>query len=1215
MRDLDYGQTFSLTNINKPASKLCYTSVRIEGSTVQFIADTGSTVNIVDMNTYRSLNPQYEFPLDKAFKKIFSFNSSTPLDLAGSFQARVSYNGTTKILLIFVVNSENTGCLLSKDALEDLGIISFNLPSERCNLASGAKNILDQFPEVTSGIGCLKDTKLKLHINPSVKPVVQPTRRVPFHQRAKVEEKIKKLENLGLIERVSKETSWLSPIHIVPKKHGDIRMVVDMRRANEAICRVRRPIPVLEDILYELNGATVFSTLDLNMGYQQIELDEESRDITTFTTHIGTYRYLRLIEGVNSATEEFQYLISQALSGCQGCRNISDDIVIFGATKEEHDANLKAALQRLAEKGLTVNREKCSIGLGEVTYFGYRINRHGIQPTEDKVSAIKNMPSPKTVSEVRSFLGMATAMSRFIENYSSMIAPLTDLTKKNKQFRWGYKEQEAFTKVKDAISSDKVLVHFDITKKSDVYTDGSPVGLGAILMQEGKPVLCVGRLLTDVETRYCQTEREALAIVWACERLHTYLVGNTFTLHTDHKPLLTLYGRTGNPSARILRWALRMQPYDFTVNYIKGSTNPADYLSRHPSEQAPIGRGMAEEFVNYIIENAIPMGISIQEMMKKSLEDTEIQEVITALDSDRWNMLRNTAYYTNRNEFTHKKGLLLRDNQIVMPLALRKRCLNLAHGGHLGVAKTKSLLRTKVWWPGMEKDTEAYVKTCAACQSSNPLGAESLEPLKMTTPPELPFTTVHVDLCGPWPSGDHLLTVVDQTSRYPVSKILRSTTTTKVIDALHEDFTTFGFPEILVSDNGPQFKSHEFQRYCRQYGIRHAPVTPLHPRANGEVERFFRTTKKTIRCAIQEGRDWKTEYQRFLFNYRDAKHATTGKSPSEIIFGYELRGTIPSMRSFNNSTNARKTKEALQQDKAQKEKIKGYADKHNNASHSMIKVGDKVLLKQKPRNKFGTPFDPLPFTVIRRCGNQITIQNNKSTFKRNVSHVKRFHSPEELPSTGQIPPSPKPQLQTSTWQPRPLALLPDDSHVKQVQPEKTPVLTTDPDTQTNDQRTAVAVQQLEFLDQLTAPEQPDIVDEIAHAYETDARIDLAKRQLSQLDAIEQTESEEIYPQIEDIFSLYRNDPILTPPTPPPYIPTLQPSSDSEEELSGMLQPRHMIVRLVDSNPTRIFNIEPRGDSDMPRKAKQNIVYYRDSDNSETDNTITDSNSDASYQPC
>ena len=225
------------------------------------------------------------------------------------------------------------------------------------------------------------------------------------------------------------------------------------------------------------------------------------------------------------------------------------------------------------------------------------------------------------------------------------------------------------------------------------------------------------------------------------------------------------------------------------------------------------------------------------------------------------------------------------------------------------------------------------------------------------------------------------------------------------------------------------------------------------------------------------------------------------------------------MRSFNNSTNARKTKEALQQDKAQKEKIKGYADKHNNASHSMIKVGDKVLLKQKPRNKFGTPFDPLPFTVIRRCGNQITIQNNKSTFKRNVSHVKRFHSPEELPSTGQIPPSPKPQLQTSTWQPRPLALLPDDSHVKQVQPEKTPVLTTDPDTQTNDQRTAVAVQQLEFLDQLTAPEQPDIVDEIAHAYETDARIDLAKRQLSQLDAIEQTESEEIYPQIEDIFSL------------------------------------------------------------------------------------------------
>jgi len=976
---------------------------------------------------------------------------------------------------------------------------------------------------------------------------------------------------------------------------------------------------MIEDIIYELNGAKVFSSLDLNMGYHQIELDEESRDVTTFTTHIGTFRYKTLVVGVSSATEEFQHLISDALSGCKGCKNISDDIVVFGKNKAEHDENLEKVLQTLSEKGLTLNRDKCRIGLEEVEYFGFRISANGIQPKENNVQTIKQLPKPTTASEIRSFLGMANVMSRFIENYSGMIAPLTALTKKDVPFEWGETEEKAFQKIKDAISSDKLLTHFDVTKKTDVYTDASPVGLGAILMQEGKVVLYVSRLLSGAETRYCQTEREALGIVWSCERLHMYLHGNTFTVHTDHKPLLTLYGRTGDPSARILRWTLRMQEYHYTVSYVKGVDNPSDYLSRHPQGKAPLSRGMAEEYINYTISNAVPQAIGIAEVMDQSIRDSELTEVRNALNSGQWNALRNTPYFNVRVQLSEKKEILLKDNQIVIPQSLRQRCLKLAHGGHLGITKSKSILRSKVWWPGVEKDIENYIKACPACQSADPGGAERLEPLLMTEPPELPFTTIHVDICGPWPSGDYIISLVDQTTRYPYSDIVRSTTASKVIDVLHRSFSTFGFPKRIVSDNGTQFTSREFKVYCKKYNIEHTPVTPLHPRGNGEIERFFRTTKKTVKCAILDGKDWKTEYETFIFNYRDAKHATTGKAPAELVFGYELQGTLPSLRTFNNETNAQKTQEALQQDKIQKGKIKENADRHNRAKRSDIEVGDKVLLKQKPKNKFDTPYNPLPFTVFKRHGNQLTIVNEKSKFRRNVSQVKKFYTSEApalpltLPSLTQQAPSITHQV--NSWKPRPFVLPPDafttdkPVHIQ----EEIPVPELPDDLPTNNQ---------------SAIEQDTVQDNILET--CFQRAMLAEAQLEELDQIEASRELddllEFYhePELEDIFALYRNDcqlrPITsismptdtfttsTPDTSPPSSPSTSPPSTAERQRdTEELVPKRLVVKLVDTNPTRSFVINSTWETqNLPRQAKKNIVYYREDSDHNSDNISIDS---------
>jgi len=249
-------------------------------------------------------------------------------------------------------------------------------------------SILDGFPSLFHGIGKLKDRQVKLHIRPDAEPIAQPLRRTPYQLRSKVESKIKELLEADIIEPVDTPTSWVNPVVIVPKPNGDIRLCVDMRRANEAIQRVRHPIPTVDEILQSMNGSTVFSKLDLKLGYHQVELDPGSRDITTFATSAGLYRYKRLFFGVNSATEQYQHEIQRVLSGLEGAANISDDVIIHGCGQENHDRNLMAALARIEESRLTLNPDKCEFNMPRLVFMGMLVSEQGIGPTEERVRAV-----------------------------------------------------------------------------------------------------------------------------------------------------------------------------------------------------------------------------------------------------------------------------------------------------------------------------------------------------------------------------------------------------------------------------------------------------------------------------------------------------------------------------------------------------------------------------------------------------------------------------------------------------------------------------------------------------------------------------------------------------------------------------------------------------------------------------------------------------------
>jgi hypothetical protein len=392
------------------------------------------------------------------------------------------------------------------------------------------------------------------------------------------------LVSLDVIEKVEGPTTWSSGVVIVPKSDGSIRLCVDMRQANKAIIRHHFPVPTVDELLLDMNGSKVFSKIDMKMGFHQFALSEASRDITTFTTHAGQYRYKRLSFGICSAPEIYQRKVADIISGIPGVVNLADDIVVHGCTQAEHDDRLGKTLSRLADVNMTLNESKCEFGAEQIDFVGHRISSRGVDPGKGKVDAVVAAIVPKTVAELKSFLGLVSYCSKFISDFSSRTDVLRSMTlgvDAGTLIEFGAVELEAFRNLKRALAEAGTLAFFDPSCETVVYTDASPVGVGCVLIQvQGgvNRVICyASRALTSVEKRYCQTEKEALGIVWACERLHHYLFGVRFTLITDHQPLEVIYGNSmKKSSARIETWVLRLQSYDFRVKYIKGSLNIAD---------------------------------------------------------------------------------------------------------------------------------------------------------------------------------------------------------------------------------------------------------------------------------------------------------------------------------------------------------------------------------------------------------------------------------------------------------------------------------------------------------------------------------------------------------------------------------------------------------------------------------------------------------------
>ena len=897
----DEDGAYAMFTIRDNASEPIVLEVLLNSVPIEMELDTGASTTIINNSTYQSLFEMEKVtPLSPSTIHLKTYTGQ-PICVLGTVSVKAKYMGKVADVSIQVVTGDGPN-LMGRDMLSQLEVNLGEVNLLTDVIDNPLQRLLNKHSILfNEELGCMKDMKVKLQVDNSAKPKFFKPRSVPFTLKEKVEIELQRLENLGIISPV-KFSRWAAPIVPVVKKDGNVRICGDYKvTLNKAALTESYPIPLVDELMADLAGGKYFTKLDMSHAYLQLPLEDESKELVTINTHKGLYKYNRLPFGVSSAPAIFQRSMDTLLRGLNGVSVYLDDILVTGSTPENHLANLDAVLEKLEQAGLRLNQGKCSFLQPNLEYLGHVIDSTGKHPTQDKVRAIKEAPSPRNVTELRSFLGMITYYSKFLSNLSSKLTPLYTLLRKNQRWSWGTKEETAFQLAKDALQTDAVLVHYDSSKPLILACDASQYGIGAVLshkMENGqeRPIAYVSRTLNPAEKRYSQLDKEALAIVSGVKKFHNYLYGRNFIIESDHKPLFYLFHQAKPipqmASARIQRWALTLAAYNYSIRYKEGKTLcNADALSRLPCTLTTSTDSTAApaELIHLIehLDSTCISAANIQDGTTKDPLLSQVRRFIQLGWPEESPGPDYKVYFSKKQELSVLDGCILRGSRVLVPLQYRKSVLEELHRAHPGVTKMKGLARSYVWWPRMDLEIEALVKECTQCQESRP--SPSAAPLHPWEWPAKPWSRIHIDFAGPF-LGQMFLVIVDAHSKWMDVRIMHSITATKTIEQLKLVFSTHGLPQKLVSDNGPTFTSQEFRDFMTRNGIVHITSAPYHPSTNGLAERAVQSFKLGIERI--KGNSIQDRLSTFLFQYRITPHITTGVPPAELLMGRRLRSRL-----------------------------------------------------------------------------------------------------------------------------------------------------------------------------------------------------------------------------------------------------------------------------------------------------------------------------------
>lgn len=731
-------------------------------------------------------------------------------------------------------------------------------------------------------------------------PIIKKTYPVPYAYRDKIEEKLKEMEDQGIISRSA--TPYCSPLTFTLKKDGTIRVLLDAREINKFMIPETEKPPMQIDVMNSFHGSNFISIIDLNNAYFQIPISEESRKYTGFSFNGKSYIYNVLPQGLKTSVGSF----SRAMDVILGhevrdfCVNYLDDLaIITTGTLEQHIEHLDIVMGKLNKAGLTCNLEKCKFLCKEVKMLGYIISTEGLQTDPDKVKAIQDFPKPKKLKQIRAFLGLCNFYRRFIPEYSFYIQPLCELLKKNKRWQWGDNEQRAFEKVKTLFINTVQLQHPDFSKPYYLQTDSSGVGLAGVLYQlseegELKILGFHSKAFRGAQLNWTVTEQEFFAIISCLMKFETYLRGARVIIKTDHKAL-TFVKTWRLYNARVTRWVNYLENFHYEVQHVLGKENTgADILSRY----LPEGDLLQEDKVNLpkilymdLKENKDLMA-KLKELPKLQREDIEIRELIERKSTigeieGRSQRIIDKCELLNEILYFQPEGALLK--VIYLPETLREEVIRQVHleMGHLGAYKVIKYVRDRFYWKGLTRQVKQVIRVCHDCQITKHGTLNYVGPCQSIITKEI-GELVMIDLYGPLPAGkfgmNYILVLQDSFSKFVKFFELKQATTRSVLGKTKKFFEIIK-PKAIMSDNGSQFSSKTWKETMEYLGVRVVYTTVRNPRPNSvervnkELGRLFRTYCRT------NHKGWVSVLPKLEELYNNTYHDSIGFTPCEVMYG------------------------------------------------------------------------------------------------------------------------------------------------------------------------------------------------------------------------------------------------------------------------------------------------------------------------------------------
>ena len=670
-----------------------------------------------------------------------------------------------------------------------------------------------------------KTNVIKHHINipPGTPPVFIPAYRIPVSQKEKINQSINEMLDQQII---SKSTSpWSSPLLLVPKRDNTFRVVVDFRKINKVTLPDPYPVPSLRDLISSIGENQVFTTLDLLQGFWQVPLDEESKDLTGFSSDLGHFRFERMPFGLRSSPITFCRLVDEVFRGLIGkvCIVYIDDLIILGRSLEEHLANIELVLDRLQKAGLKIKISKCNFMKREVVYLGHTLTQKGIRVNEEKIQAIIKYPTPTTVKEVKSFIGLASFYRRFVKGFADIAAPLTDLLKSDTEFTWGVSQEQAFQDIKSRLTQSPILAFPKFDKEFLLVTDASSLGIGSVLMQYDNlnrlhPLAYFSRKLTAAESNYSVTDREALSVVASLRHFRHILLGHKITVFTDHSAVCEIF-KQPQQSGRRARWYLTTADFEVSFKYLPGRQNQvADALSRHV---ACINTDVLSEDKIKIHQNQDPQLYAIKRYLltQKQKDESAIPPEFPVSVNDLSVIDDMLIKVTSHTQVDMPDRTT---TQIVIPKSLVNEVLKSIHDAkaHPGRDETLRQVRLKYFWKSMNKDVSEHVKSCHNCAVYKG-HTKCPSPMQLYPIPQYPFQRVHIDILtnlSETRNGHrHILVLIDSLTRYMEIVPLKTKQAQEVSFKLLDFIWKYSAPEILVSDRGREFCNQLIETICKHF--------------------------------------------------------------------------------------------------------------------------------------------------------------------------------------------------------------------------------------------------------------------------------------------------------------------------------------------------------------------------------------------------------------